>query len=220
MIPKIIWQTHNYEYRDLPSHILKCLKTWKNVNPDWEHKYIDHLEREEFVFNESKDLYELYKKSKPVAQSDIWRILVVYKNGGVYADMDSVCIKPLSYMLNKYSGEDFISTSRGNNVFVNNAHFAAIKESQTLKKIINSMINDEIKDIDWHTFMCFNKHMKNKKAELFDAEVHSGDLKKRFAEFDIDFYGKKISYRQFLKQHLKISEEDYILSIDTSSGYF
>ena len=37
---KIIWQTHKWEYEDLPDLYKKTSKTWQIMNPDWEYRYI------------------------------------------------------------------------------------------------------------------------------------------------------------------------------------
>ena len=107
-IPKIIWQTHNYEYEDLPIHFKKVAQTWKNLNPDWEYRYVSHNQREEIV-KKYPLLWEYYPTQDGVCQADIWRYLVTYEYGGVYADMDSVCTKPLTYELdNLKDSEIFI----------------------------------------------------------------------------------------------------------------
>jgi mannosyltransferase OCH1-like enzyme len=215
MIPKIIWQTHNYKYEDLPDHLLKITKNWKYVNPDWEYKYVDHIERENFVESKSLELYNLYLKAKPEFQSDIWRLLALYEFGGVYADMDSVCIKPLTYMLKKYTDQNFVSVKAYNTGFINIAHFAVPKKSPVMLNIIKSAINEKISNVDWHVWSCFNKHIFNIKKEdqFFDSEIHSKDLKEKFYEYDIDYYGNNVTYRDYLKNILKLENEEYLKCI-------
>jgi mannosyltransferase OCH1-like enzyme len=213
MISKIIWQTHNYLYEDLPINFTKATKTWQYLNPGWEYRYFNHIQRDSFVKNRSKDLYKIYLNSSPVTQSDIWRILAVYEFGGVYADMDSVCIKPLDYMLKDYLDEDFISVPRYPNGKVNNAHFAAVKKSKILKNIIQSTIDDEIEDPYWHVWTTFNKHVTEGIPSYFNCEIHSKDFKERFAEYHVDYYGKIISYREYLKNELNLSEDEYLSSL-------
>jgi mannosyltransferase OCH1-like enzyme len=215
MIPKIIWQTHNYKYEEIPTHLKKALKTWVNLNPDWDHRYVDHIEREDFVKSRSPQLYDLYLKSRPEAQSDIWRLLALYEFGGVYADMDSICIKPLDYMLQKYDGQDFVSIKKYDSGLINIAHFAVPAKSEVILKIIESSINKPVSNIDWHVWDCFNDHIKHIKKEdqFFDAEIHSKDLKEKFFEAPIDYYGKEISYREYLKDILKVGESEYLQSI-------
>ena len=108
-IPKIIWQTHNYEYEDLPVHYKKIAQTWKNLNPDWEYRYVSYSERKEII-KKYPTIWKYYVAQDPVCQADIWRYIVTYENGGVYADMDSVCTKSISYLLsNVGDAEIFVS---------------------------------------------------------------------------------------------------------------
>ena len=46
--------------------------------------------------NDFPDYLEGYKKIKyGASKADLWRYLIIYKFGGVYADMDCRCINPL-----------------------------------------------------------------------------------------------------------------------------
>lgn len=218
MIPKIIWQTHNYLYEELPDHVRRCMKTWTNLNPDWEHRYVNHIERESFVKSRSKELYELYLVSRPAAQSDIWRLLALYEFGGVYCDMDSICLKPLNYVLRKYRNQDFVSVKSYDDGRINIANFAVPQKSKIMLNIINTTISDQVENIDWHVWNSFNKHLIYLKEEdrFFDAEWHSAVYKERFLEKEmdyIDYYGERMSYKSYLKKILKVDEEEYMSSI-------
>lgn len=199
MIPKIIWQTHNYLYEDLPKSLEKCSKTWVNLNPGWEYRYTNHLERDSFIKSNYPELYNFYLKSNPITQADVWRMCVMYSFGGVYADMDSVCSKPLDYMLSDYQDYELITEPRYNEKDVNIAYFASAPKSKILAKVIKSMIRDKVKDPYWHVWLCFNKHVKDPEIAVFSGAIHSRDFKKNFVNYKIDYYGKKMSYMQYLK---------------------
>ena len=51
MIPKIIWQTYECPYDELPQYAKDCTKTWIDKNPTWEYRYVDAQEREKFVLD-------------------------------------------------------------------------------------------------------------------------------------------------------------------------
>lgn len=154
MIPKIIWQTHEWKYEDLPENFRGTIKTWKNLNPEWEHRYVDASQRAIDVKKYNRLLYRYYALADGVTQADIWRYVIIYTDGGVYADMDSICTMPLDYMIEKYyNGEDTISleimSENPNFEFnekygqngVNNSNFAAVKNSKIMKMIIDNIIN-------------------------------------------------------------------------------
>lgn len=98
-VPKIIWQTHNYILEDLPENFKKTAATWKTLNPDWEYRYVDHIQREEII-KQNPIFWKYYHTQNPPCQADMWRYLITYKYGGVYADMDSICTIPIDSVLN------------------------------------------------------------------------------------------------------------------------
>lgn len=209
MIPKIIWQTHNYKYEDLPSHLSKCTKTWQNLNPGWRYIYQDDSQREDFIKKEIPQLYEKYLKLEPMYQADLWRYTVVYKYGGVYADMDSVCFKPLDYMLRNYSGEDVICVRPfDKDGGINNAHFAAVKKSENLKKVLEYILDQEdrrfVQGLVWEAF---SSTMKAKSHKMwFTSEIHSSDYKHYFKDYGINYYGQDMQYSEYLRDILKFKE--------------
>jgi hypothetical protein len=145
MIPKIIWQTEEHCFENLLPFQKNIIGTWKNLNPGWDHRYSSSEQRKNDVKKYNKALYDMYKISSGSSQSDIWRALVLYENGGVYADMDSVCTMPLDDMIKKYySGEDIICSPIGfqtDPLSVNTSNFASIKNSKILNLTIKRSIS-------------------------------------------------------------------------------
>jgi mannosyltransferase OCH1-like enzyme len=142
MIPKIIWQTHELPYSQLPTFQKDIIKTWKHLNPGWEHRYVDAEERSKQVKEYDSLLHSYYLSLGKVHQADIWRLVAVYGNGGVYADMDSVCIKSIEESIEfNYKQEDMMCSNIGfQHTGVNNSNFGAIKNSQIVKLILDSYI--------------------------------------------------------------------------------
>lgn len=157
MIPKIIWQTQEAKFEDLLPFQKRIIDTWINLNPGWEHKYTDAKQREQDVKEYNDTLHQAYMLASGVNQADIWRIIVTYRYGGVYADMDSICTLSLDNVLKKhYNNEDMISTSNGfqvtsnccviNGVRMTDSHgincsnFATTKNSKTMKSILDEVI--------------------------------------------------------------------------------
>ena len=103
MIPKIIWQTYKDPFEELPEYMIDAVNTWKDLNPEYEYKYMDDKQAAEFVLSEfGQEWYDLFiNVPVGVMRGDMWRYMVVYKYGGVYADLDTLCLKPISsWMLN------------------------------------------------------------------------------------------------------------------------
>lgn len=130
-IPKIIHhiaptdkQKWHYRWQD-------CLDSWFKVYPDWEHKFWDDEDIEKLIdddFPWYRRYYDLYTEN--IKKYDIARILILYKYGGVYADMDyevlndfsdkivlgRVSIPISSYKLNEYFQNSFF-ISNPKNIF-------------------------------------------------------------------------------------------------------
>jgi hypothetical protein len=221
MIPKIIWQTHELPYEDLPSFQKSIINTWKNLNPGWIHNYADANARAECVKNFDKKLYAAYLIVPKVNQADIWRYVVVYQNGGVYADMDSVCALPLDETITKnYNNQDLMCTevNWGNHEldgeqFVNNSNFAAPKNSKILLLAIEDIkfgyrmiLEGYVKSyrtiqkfLPWDAYS--NAVIENKENVLFsfDCAIHSQEFKKSFHNYNVTFNNKTYNYLDLAK---------------------
>ena len=96
MIPKIIWQTHEWELEDLPDTFKKSVDSWKNMNPTWDYRYTSARKRLEHIRDYGgEEFLKFYKDCNRLTQADLWRYVVLYKFGGVYSDLDWECIRPL-----------------------------------------------------------------------------------------------------------------------------
>jgi hypothetical protein len=235
MIPKIIWQTHEWEYKDLPEHLKKNTRTWINLNPGWEYKYMsskdradmmkehDHfynvLFRNDLVCKYCRVVCERHMKPFKMHQADIWRYYVVNKFGGVYVDMDSVCIQPLDYMLelatDKYEmivtedEDDIFCYVHGfidnceNKKYNNNAMFAAKPNASALSNMLKELENSPFphwwKDSHW----CWCEEIKANKHIIkeFTAGSHSKDYMDKFYDnILVDYFGREVKYEELMKE--------------------
>ena len=144
MIPKIIWQTHEWEWDNLPEKYKKQSTSWKKHNPGWNYKYCSSKKRLEHMESFGKKYLESYLKiDDKIMQSDFWRYSVIYNFGGIYIDMDTICIKD-NYLdtyldLNK---ELIVCGSSKLRNTTNNHAFAGEKKSPFLKEFIDVVINN------------------------------------------------------------------------------
>lgn len=101
MIPKIIHQIWVGD-REPPLH---WIETWKKKHPDWQH--ILWTEKEiETLDLPNKQAYEFYKKEKLwFGMSDIARVAILKKYGGVYIDADTICLQKLN---SEWLNNDFV----------------------------------------------------------------------------------------------------------------
>lgn len=97
MIPKHIWQTYESPYEDLSSRIKEYTNSWQEINPEYKYFYYDSKAREDFVLKEFGKSWLDTFTAMPlgVMRADVWRCMVLYIHGGVYADLDTMCNAPI-----------------------------------------------------------------------------------------------------------------------------
>jgi hypothetical protein len=134
MIPKIIhmsWKTKDVVNSQSPI-IVNGLKQIIELNPDWDIQISTDDEVNDFLkTNLPPEYYTLVENIGIVPQTDIWRLIKLFKVGGVYVDIDRLCNKSLNDLLeegvkwvlptcedNDFS-HDFMMTAPGNPAFAN-----------------------------------------------------------------------------------------------------
>jgi len=98
-IPKTIWQTMKSNH--VPFILKEYANSWIENNPEYEYRFCDDEEIINFIKNDFPEYLEAYKRIKyGASKADLWRYLIIYKYGGVYADMDCKCLNPLRNWIN------------------------------------------------------------------------------------------------------------------------
>lgn len=110
VIPKKIWQTYKTTYDNLPDYAASAAKTWQDKNPDWEYNYFSDDDVMDFVISEFGMDWVRVLEACPVGvmKADIWRVMILYVNGGMYTDLDTVCNVPISAWFDKMSDKRVI----------------------------------------------------------------------------------------------------------------
>lgn len=89
-IPKIIHQIWVGK-KQMHPECIKAMDTWKQKHPDWEYKLWTDEDIDSFDWT-NKELF--LSIQNPGAKSDVWRYEILNKYGGLYIDVDFVCLKP------------------------------------------------------------------------------------------------------------------------------
>lgn len=204
MIPKIIFQTHEYKYKELPENFKHTVGSWKNLNPGWEYRYYDKEARNQYVLENSPELHKIYKQCKSTHKADIWRYLILYNEGGVYADMDSFCNTPMDYLLRDIPEHiDIVTTEVEDKDHINNANFAAVKNSKVLLSCINEIMTDYpiVKNQGMIHGAFSNAANRHKGVVLHTMKAYHGNtFKSKFdpSRLNIDYCGNIIQYKDFI----------------------
>lgn len=98
VIPHILHQT--WKTTELPPAWQRNADTWQQMHPDWEHRlWTDEMNRE-LVAEHYPELLPAYDGyTYPIERADAARYCMLHRFGGVYADLDIECLRPLDSLL-------------------------------------------------------------------------------------------------------------------------
>ena len=98
MIPKIIHQTWRDEA--LPAEFRAYQRSWQEHHPGWAYRFYDDRACRALVRDHYPALLALYDACPhPVQRADIFRYLAVAHYGGLYADLDMECYRPMDGLM-------------------------------------------------------------------------------------------------------------------------
>ena len=129
MIPRkvhFIWVGPDFDNQEAPAlkkEYQENMQLWKRMNPGVEIRLWDDASMKKLIqsdFPEMEAVYKSYKK--PVMKADLARVLILNKEGGIYADLDVVPKKPIEGLLKKSDGKEdmqmTMNKNRGSNYFL------------------------------------------------------------------------------------------------------
>ena len=132
---KTIWINWFQGWDNAPEICGHCLTSWKYHNPEWEVVKLDSTNISEYC--------ELPKVKTNLANySDLLRVVLMYKYGGVWADSTLFCNKPLDSWIDDDT-DSFIFTRSDNDVtnkIICNWFVYANKDSHLINELYNRTI--------------------------------------------------------------------------------
>lgn len=110
-IPAVIHQT--FRSTEVTAAMHRAVMSWVDTNPEYTHRFYDDAVVEHFIETRfDAETLRAYRKIEAGAfKADFWRVCMLYAEGGVYADIDTVCVEPLSSLLTP--GDRFVSAAAG-----------------------------------------------------------------------------------------------------------
>lgn len=107
VIPKILHQTTSDKSKlhpELQANVQRLVA----LNPDWEYRLYDNEECRAFVAanydRRTLQLYDRISARYGAARADFFRYLLLYRLGGVYLDIKSTVLRPLSSVISADTG--------------------------------------------------------------------------------------------------------------------
>lgn len=100
-IPKRIFQY--WDKLKPPAEVLTFTQSWLQHNPDYEYQLFNEQTAREFLRSHySSQVFTAYCLASHAAQkADLLRLALLVEYGGIYADADDICLKPLSLLITK-----------------------------------------------------------------------------------------------------------------------
>lgn len=88
----------------IPKKYIDNIESCRKLNPDFEIKIWNGYDCYFFVKKYFPEYFDMYNNLKyPIQKCDIVRLMIVYIYGGIYSDVDRICIKSYNFLLDKYS---------------------------------------------------------------------------------------------------------------------
>jgi hypothetical protein len=113
-IPRMIYQT--FKTAQMPSRMGQAVELWKSRNPSFGYQFFDDEQLHAFVaqfpcegfpFNSQTLIAALNSLRSGAGKADLFRYLLIYERGGVYMDIDTVCLTPIHQYLE--ANDDLVS---------------------------------------------------------------------------------------------------------------
>jgi mannosyltransferase OCH1-like enzyme len=180
-----IWIQNDYVSYDM----YNAIQSWIQKNPNLNYTLLTN----EKILKLIKDdiefplLYDAYNKIKPFAyKSDLIRYFIMYKYGGVYSDIDTICINSIESFYNNY---DFVISTDIDNSSLCNAFICSKKGNTFFKVLLHAVINNIINNISGKSdlYITGSGILSETFLAYFGVEkpIQSGDFNSRFFKYKI-----------------------------------
>ncbi|KAH3811882.1 hypothetical protein DPMN_140299 [Dreissena polymorpha] len=101
-IPHIIHQTFKNEF--IPNKYIPFIKSFVKYNANWTYMFWTDASARKFISDRYPDFLQVWDNyAEPINRADALRYFVLYEYGGVYADLDFECLRPLDRVTMKYA---------------------------------------------------------------------------------------------------------------------
>jgi len=139
-VPRVIWQTNYTNRFSLPMYLNYRFNRW--LSRGYAHRYVSTEAREVFMREHaSPEVYKAYRMlTDGAAQADLWRIVTLYMNGGIYMDIDATLVLPLRIILRGVHKALYIRIKK--NTEITNYFLASVPGNPDYKLILERIVQN------------------------------------------------------------------------------
>lgn len=169
-IPRILWQT-NFTNRVTLAVYLNYLFN-RLLAYDFDYRFMITEDRAEFIkSNYSQEIFDSYSRIQiGAAQADFWRVLVLYKYGGIYMDIDAHLVWPLSSIIKIEQTELYILARKGD---ITNYFIASKNDNIHLKEMIDVILKNIEENTLKNVYVLTGPGVFNKVLDVADVDTVS-----------------------------------------------
>lgn len=194
-IPKNIFQTHkSLRYIQTKAKLLNAVNTWTKFSKEFTYYFYNNDMCDEFIKNNFEEkVYNAYTLlPMGVMKADLWRYCILYKYGGIYSDVDTICnVNPNIFITDALL---VVSPEIGTNYFCQWT-FAAPPGSPILKTIIDLSVERIL------TTPIKGEHIIH---YLTGPTLFSDGIEKYLKENNLPTFNNKIEYFNYPSSLLRV----------------
>lgn len=141
-IPKVVYQT--FESDEVTDGMASAIESWRSSNPEYQHHFFDANDRLDYIKrNFDQDVVDAYLDLIPGAfKADLWRYCVIYNEGGVYVDADTICTQPLIDWIDPDTDLVIARDDPMSKDWLHNAFIASVPRNPFLKIAIDQIVEN------------------------------------------------------------------------------
>ena len=147
LIPLAIFQTYKSMEEVEKSEIRKkSMQSWKKFESEgYIYTFFDDVKMNQYMEEYWKGpVGECYRHlPMMVMKADLWRYCILYHYGGIYADMDTICMTSPSVLLGKDSSRKFVVALEHNETLLCQWVFASAPGHPILGRVIQKIVQRE-----------------------------------------------------------------------------
>jgi len=126
LLPRKIWMLWYQGLSEAPFIVRKCIDSWIKENPTWDIVVLDANCLDKYIKLDSTD-GKIARLSRQL-QSDLVRVALLSKYGGVWADATTFCVRPLDEWIDDFSSSGFFAFYRPGKDRIMSSWFIASKK--------------------------------------------------------------------------------------------